>query len=159
MPARQPLRERGAALAVALILLAVVTVLSIFGAATGALDLRVSGNMQAASDSFRQAEAGVAAVMSLVATGPDPFTGVDNANPMQNASGNRLGNLNDGAGSVAMNVVLQVKGGTCPRSRAGFSADLIACDHYRVESTHTAANSRSKVDEGVVKSVIGSATL
>ena len=159
MPVHRSARERGAALAIALILLAVVTLLSVYGAATGALDLRISGNMQAAADSFRQAEAGAAAVMSLVATGPDPFTGVDNADPMQNASGNRLGNLNDGAGSVATNVVLQVKGGTCPRSRAGFSADLIACDHYRIESTHTAADSRSKVDEGVVKSVIGSATL
>jgi hypothetical protein len=56
-------------------------------------------------------------------------------------------------------VILKVNAGTCPRSRLGFSADLIACDHYRVESTHTAADSRSKVDQGVVKSVIGSATL
>ena len=152
-------RQRGVALAIALILLAVITVLSVFGAATGALDLRVSGNMQAAFDSFQQAEAGVAAVVTLSGTGPDPFTGVDDPDPMNGAAGNPLGNLNDGAGSLDLNVILKVKGGTCPRSRLGFSADLIACDHYRVESTHTAADSRSKVDQGVVKSVIGSATL
>lgn len=152
-------RQRGVALATALILLAVVTVLSIFGAATGALDLRVSGNMQAAFDSFEQAEAGVAAVVTLSATGPDPFTGVDDLDPMNGVSGSPLGNLNDGSGSLDLNVRLKVKGGTCPRSRLGYSADLIACDHYRVESIHTAADSRSKVDEGVVKSVIGSATL
>ena len=93
-------RQRGVALATALILLAVITVLSIFGAATGALDLRVSGNMQAAFDSFEQAEAGVAAVVTLSATGPDPFTGVDDLDPMTGVSGSPLGNLNDGSAPV-----------------------------------------------------------
>lgn len=152
-------RERGVALVIALILLVVVTSLSIFGAASGALDLRVSGNMQAASDSFQEAEAGIAAVMTLAGTGPDPFTGVDKADPLQGASGNPLGGLNDGAASLDLDVVLKVREGTCPRSRLAFSADLIACDHYRVQSAHSAADSRSRVDQGVVKSVIGRATL
>ena len=140
MPTCPRLRERGVALATALILLAVVALLSVFGAATGALDLRISQNLQAAADSFQQAEAGIAAVVALAGTGPDPFAGVDNADPLQGASGSPLGNLNDGVGSLDLNVILKVKAGTGPRSRLGFSADLIACDHYRVESLHTASD-------------------
>ena len=74
-------RQRGVALAIALILLAVITVLSVFGAATGALDLRVSGNMQAAFDSFQQAEAGVAAGAVGAAATPVANGGPTGATP------------------------------------------------------------------------------
>ena len=65
-------RERGVALATALVLLTVVALISIYAASSGALGLHMAKNMQDAFDSFQKAEAGVAAVVSLGGKGQVP---------------------------------------------------------------------------------------
>ncbi len=152
-------RQQGVALVISLILLTILTVLGVYAASTGALQLRMVGNMQESFDSFQAAEAGIAAVLSLVRTGPDPFTGNDEPTPFTGAGSDPLDELNDGSGSVNVNVIMQLKGGTCPRREEGYSVGLIDCDHYRIESQHTSADARTKLDEGIVKPVIGNASL
>ena len=63
MKSRSGVRQQGVAMVVALILLTVLALIGIYGAATGSLELRMSRNMQDAYDSFQSAEAGVAAVV------------------------------------------------------------------------------------------------
>lgn len=152
-------RQQGVALMISLILLTILTVLGVYAASTGALQLRMVGNMQDSFDSFQAAEAGIAAVLSLVRTGPDPFNGEDDPTPFNGASSDPLDQLNDGSGSVDVNVIMQLKGATCPRLAEAYSVGLIDCDHYRIESRHTSADARTKVDEGIVKPVIGNASL
>ena len=151
-------RQQGVALVVALILLTVLALIGIYAAATGSLELRMARNMQDAYDSFQSAEAGIAAVVSLARLGPDPFTGDDEDEPF-NGADDPLEQLNDGQDSVTATVELILLGAVCPRSELASSTDLIACDHYRVEAEHVSADARATVDQGVVTSVIGSATL
>ncbi|MBP9032385.1 MAG: hypothetical protein KBG29_00740 [Pseudomonadales bacterium] len=151
-------RQQGVALVVALILLTVLALIGIYAAATGSLELRMARNMQDAYDSFQSAEAGIAAVVSLARLGPDPFTGDDEDEPF-NGADDPLEQLNDGQDSVTATVELILLGAVCPRSELASSTDLIACDHYRVEAEHVSDDARATVDQGVVKSVIGSATL
>ena len=151
-------RQQGVALVVALILLTVLALIGIYAAATGSLELRMARNMQDAYDSFQSAEAGIAAVVSLARLGPDPFTGDDEDEPF-NGADDPLEQLNDGQDSVTATVELILLGAGCPRSELASSTNLIACDHYRVEAEHVSDDARATVDQGVVKSVIGSATL
>ena len=153
--------QRGVALAVALILLTILTLISIYAASTGSLELRMARNMQDSLDSFQAAEAGLAAVLGLVNTGADPFDGNDDLNPLGAVVPNPLSKLNDGAASIDTNVLNLLRDSECPRNKKGFSAGIIKCDYYRVESIHATPGApvpeaRSKVDQGVAKSVIGS---
>jgi len=151
-------RQQGVALVVALILLTVLALIGIYAAATGSLELRMARNMQDAYDSFQSAEAGIAAVVSLARLGPDPFTGDDEDTPFDGAD-DPLEQLNDGQDSVTATVELILLGAVCPRSELASSTNLIACDHYRVEAEHVSDDARATVDQGIVKSVIGNATL
>ena len=54
-----PLRERGAALVVALILMLVMTVLGVSGMSTATLELTMAGNAQNQQDAFQAAETGL----------------------------------------------------------------------------------------------------
>lgn len=54
-----PLRERGAALVVALILMLVMTVLGVSGMSTATLELTMAGNAQNQQDAFQAAETGI----------------------------------------------------------------------------------------------------
>jgi PilX N-terminal len=143
---KKPSSQRGVALAFALILMTVVTVIGVFAASTGSLELRMARNMQDSLD-------------SLVRTGPNPFEGEDNDDPFNGVAPNPLALLNDGADSVDVEVVLLLRDATCPRSLDGFSVDLLACDHYRVESLHDTPDARTQLNEGVAKPVIGSTSL
>ncbi len=151
-------RQRGVALAAALILLTVLTLISIFVASTAGLELHMAKNMQDSFNSLQSAEGGVTALVRLVRGGPDPFTREDKSNPFQGVSPSPLSELNDGAASVNVNVVFMLEGASCPRSTHGYSVDLVSCDHYRIESRHSGPNARTKVDQGMVKPVIGSAS-
>lgn len=156
MPRRSS--QQGVALAIALILLTVLTLISIFAASTGGLELRMARNMQDSMDSFQSAEAGVNAVHSLVRTGPHPFDGDDSLDPFAGLAPNPLDQLNDGAASVDVDVRLLLEEVPCPRATRGYSVDLVLCDHYRVESRHTSPDARSRIDQGVANPVIGSAS-
>jgi type IV pilus assembly protein PilX len=56
---KAPLRQRGAALVVGMILLLVLTVLAISGMNTSTLELQMAGNVQYSENAFQAAETGV----------------------------------------------------------------------------------------------------
>lgn len=153
-------RQRGVALAVALIFLLVVTVISVIAASNSSLGLKMSSNMQDSYSSFQSAEAGIIAALSLAGTAADPFDGGDTLAPFSALDPNTthpLSDLQDGSASVDVDIFVTAVETTCPRREIAYSADLLQCDYYRVESEHdVAAKARSKVNLGVVKTVIGS---
>lgn len=159
------LRQRGVALVVALLFLLVVTVISVIAASNSAIGLKMSANLQDAYASFQSAEAGVIAALSLAGTPSDPFDGgnsldiFDNSDPRYwrcNDAGNPLRYLNDGACAVKTDVYLTIAATACPRSESGYSVGLLDCDYYLLESEHEVPRkARTKVDMGVVKTIIG----
>lgn len=156
-------RQRGVALVVALLFLLVVTVISVIAASNSSLGLKMSANMADSYASFQSAEAGVIAVLSLAGTGlTDPFDGDDTADPFSAFDPNTnhpLRFLNDGADSVDADVFLTVPATECPRSATASSIGLFDCDYYRVAAEHDVPKeARTKVEMGVVKTIIGAGT-
>ena len=158
-------RERGVALAVALLFLLVVTVISVVAASNSALGVKISSNMQDAYASFQSAEAGLSALLLLVGTGEDPLDGNDSLTPFANIADDDhpLLNTKETFGSADVDVGVALfstdTGRTCPRFelREANSNLTYDCDFYRVESEHIVPERvRSKVDLGVVKTLIGS---
>ncbi|MCP5321848.1 MAG: hypothetical protein H7A12_13655 [Pseudomonadales bacterium] len=151
-------RERGVALATALILLTVVTLISIYAASSGALGLHMAKNMQDAFDSFQKAEAGVAAVVSLGGISSSPFNSAivssPNIEPLKDHT-DLLDELNADGGTLDMTITMNLRANVCPRMELASSADLIACDHFRVDAEHSNDRARSRVAQGIVKPVIG----
>lgn len=153
--------QRGVALVVALLFLLVVTVISVIAASNSSLGLKMSANMADSYDSFQAAEAGVIATLALAETVNDPFDGADTADPFVafNAANHPLRFLNDGAASVDVDVFITNAATACPRSATGSSVGLFDCDFYRIASDHEVRKqARTKVDLGVVKTIIGSGT-
>ena len=165
------MRQRGVALVVALLFLLVVTVISVIAASNSALGLKMSANLQDSYASFQSAEAGVIAALSLAGTSSDPFDGDDSENIFNNSTdpkywacddaSNPLRNLTDGgACDVETDVFLTTAATACPRSAAGSSVGLFDCDFYRVAAEHEVPKkARTKVELGVVKTIIGGGAL
>lgn len=152
--------QRGVALAVALVFLLVLTVVGVYAASGSALGLRMARNMQDSFNSFQSAEAIIAAVMTVSRVGTDPFDGSSHADALGSSKSTLLGGLNGGVASVkTASVTVVLKKAVCPRMEKGSSADLIACDHYRVDGEHETDTARTRVSQGVVKSIIGNAAL
>lgn len=156
-------RQRGVALVVALLFLLVVTIISVIAASNSQLGLKMAANMQDSYESFQAAEAGVVAVLALVDTANDPFDGDDTLDPfaaLDPAVDHPLRHLKDGVDSVDVDVFITTEGTTCPRSTAPSSVGLFDCDYYRLESEHEVARkARTKVNLGVVKTIIGSGSI
>jgi hypothetical protein len=153
--------QRGVALVVALLFLLVVTVISVIAASNGSLGLKMSANMADSYDSFQAAEAGVIATLALAETANDPFDGADTPDPfvLFNNTNHPLRFLNDTAASVDVDVFITSAATACPRSATGSSVGLFDCDFYRIASEHEVRKqARTKVDLGVVKTIIGSGT-
>jgi hypothetical protein len=155
--------QQGVALVVALLFLLVVTVISVIAASNSSLGLKMSANLADSYASFQSAEAGVIAVLSLVGSGNDPFDGGDTPDPFAGMDPNTthpLRDLNDGANSVDVDVFLTNAATACPRSVTGSSVGLFDCDYYRIASEHDVPReARTKVQLGVVKTIIGSGNL
>lgn len=157
---KKPIQQRGIALVVALLFLLVVTVISIVAANNSTLGLRMSANMQDAYESFQSAEAGIIAALAMANSTADPFDGDDSLTPFSTlaAAAHPLRDLPNDPNSVNVDVLLNTAGSECPRSAAGFSTELLACDYYGIEAAHQAdQRSRTQVELGVVKTIIGSA--
>jgi type IV pilus assembly protein PilX len=152
--------QRGVALVVALLFLLVVTVISVIAASNSSLGLKMSANMADSYSSFQSAEAGVIAALGLAGTGNDPFNGTSTEDLFDpNDPANPLRDLNDGASSVDVDVFLTGAATACPRSAAGSSISLFDCDYYRIASEHEVKKkARTRVNLGVVKTIIGSGT-
>ena len=150
-------QQDGVALIVALLFLGVVTIISVVAAKNSAVSLQVSGNMRDASDSFQAAEAGAFAALGLASNGGpnDPFMREDELTPFSELDINTehpLRNLNDGANSVDVDVVLTAAGTSCPRSENASSSVVMECKYYHISSEHSVANkARTEVHLGVIK--------
>jgi len=155
-------QHTGVALVVSLLFLLVVTVISLIAASNSSMSLKMSANLADASESFQSAEAGVIAVLAMAKDSvTDPFKGEDNDTPFAsfdpNGDSHPLSNINDGAGSVNVKVIMTNAATACPRSSAGTSVGVIDCDYYRVESEHEVAKkARTQITLGAVKEIIGS---
>ncbi|MEZ5573470.1 MAG: pilus assembly PilX N-terminal domain-containing protein [Halioglobus sp.] len=156
--------ERGAVLVVSMLFLLVVTVISVVAARNSSFSTKMSSNLQDSYSSFQSAEAGILATILLTRTGnaaDDPFDGNTDETPFADidAGVHPLRQLNDGPDDVDVKVLFTGAALTCPRSVTAFSENLLDCDYYRVESEHQAPQkARTKVDMGVVKSLIGNAS-
>lgn len=159
--------QRGVALVVALLFLLVVTVISVIAASNSSLGLKMSANMADSYSSFQSAEGGIIAALSLAGTGAaDPFTGDDELDPFSTFDPNSdhpLANVDGGNGpsTVDVDVFIMSRDLVCPRSASGAdsSAGRFSCDYYRVASEHEVQRkARTKVQLGVVKTVLGSGT-
>lgn len=151
-----PRQQRGAVLAITMVLLVVVALLAAYAAANVNSDLRMVRNLQESVRSLNSAEAGTSALIKAIFDTPALLNGTSNADPLAGVNPNPLANVtNRGDDAIDLNVVNTVREGSCPRNEAGTSARVIVCDHYRIESEHTSDFARTKVDEGVFAEVIG----
>lgn len=151
--------ERGAVLVISMLFLLVVTVISVVAARNSTFSLQMSSNLQDSSSSFQSAEAGVLAALLLSRTPVDPFNGTSSPDPFAtfSAETHPLRHLNDDPTSVDVEIFSTGSALACPRSDSNnFSDGLLDCDYYRIESEHRIEKrSRTKVDMGVVKTLIG----
>lgn len=157
-PSRQS--ERGAVLAVAMIFLLVVTIIAVVAARNSTFGTKMASNLQDAYSSFQSAEAGILATLLLSRTANNPFNGDHELTPFAayTDANHPLRELNDEPDDVTVRVYFTGAALPCPRDAAGFSVGLLDCDYYRVESEHDVAQrARTKVDMGVVKTLISSA--
>jgi type IV pilus assembly protein PilX len=154
-------QQNGIALVVSLLFLLVVTIISVAAATNSSQSLKMASNMQDSYSSFQSAEAGIFAALAMVASANEPFTRQPEVDPFVSltATENPLRFLRDGATSVTTRIFLTAAGRPCPRPPGEFGGNSIGtfdCDYYRIESEHdVAGRARTKVELGVVKTVIG----
>lgn len=155
-------QQQGVALVVALLFLLVVTVISVIAASNSTIGLKMSANLQDSYSSFQSAEAGIIAVLSLAGSSNDPFEGRDVDDPFAAFDPNSthpLRGLSDGSASVDTSVFLTTAATACPRNELATSVGLFDCDYYRIAAEHEEPKrARTKVELGVVKTIIGSGT-
>lgn len=133
-------KQRGSALFIALI---VITLLLLLGASTlsgSMVELRLSGVTKRNMDGFQKSEAGVNAIMSLVRTPDEPFNGIDNTDPFNNivASNQPLREIKGGTVTAQVNLIQELS--ACTRKNEGSSNNIIGCEYYEIESTHSESN-------------------
>jgi type IV pilus assembly protein PilX len=159
------IKQQGVTLVISILFLLILTILSVLAATNSSLELKMAGNMQDSYSSFQSAEAGAIATLSLAGTTADPFDGsTEIQDPFDDfvstPSTHPLANVTGGSSSVTVNLTLTTSATACPRSVAGFSADLLACDHYDIQSNHDQVQkARTEVHLGAVKTFIGSPVL
>ena len=154
-------RQSGVALVVALLFLLVVTIISVTAANNSSLGLKMAANMNDAYSSFQSAEAGIFGALGLARTANDPFTGLDELTPFSALDPNTthpLRNLNQDPSFVDVDIFITAADTQCPRIAAGTSSGIFSCDYYRMTSEHAVPQlARTKVELGVVKTIIGNA--
>ena len=155
--------EAGVALATTLLFLLVVTIIAVTAANNSSLGLKMSANMQDAYRSFQAAEAGIYAALGLAGSAQDPFQRQNVvATPFAGVSPHPLRNMAADPNDVPIDVdvFLISTARACPRppaARGGTSVGVFDCDFYRIESEHDLpGRARTRVELGVVKTVIGS---
>jgi len=175
---KTPNKQQGITLVVAILFLLVLTIISVFAATNSSLELKMAGNMQDSFTSFQTAEAGAKAALGLANSDNDPFDGLPTDDPLHpndtdlnpgwdpfvswadTDADHPLANVTGSPSTVDVTLNLTTKGTSCPRSVNGFSADILACDHYDIASIHNEPQkARTEVHLGAVKTVIGQAVL
>lgn len=102
-------------------------------------------------EGFQKSEAGVNAIMSLVNSADEPFKGIDNSAPFQNIAAANQPLREISGGTVQAKVKLVQDNTSCTRKNAGSSEDIIGCEYYEIESTHSEAN--TGIDTTVIQGV------
>ncbi|MCB1847703.1 MAG: pilus assembly PilX N-terminal domain-containing protein [Halieaceae bacterium] len=158
--------QRGVALVTALLFLLVVTVIAVTAANNSNLGLKMSASMQDAYRSFHAAEAGIFAALGLAGGAQDPFQRQDVVTePFQGITTHPLRNLavdpdDQASAPIDVDVFLISIQRPCPRpptASGGSSVGVFDCDYYRIQSEHEeSGRARTRVELGVVKTVIGS---
>jgi len=170
--------QQGVTLVVAILFLLILTILSVFAATNSTLELKMAGNMQDSYTSFQSAEAGAIGTLALSDTAADPFDGLSTEDPVHpndtdtepgwdpfvgwadGANDHPLRGVSGTPAAIDVTLNLTTSATACPRSVAGFSTDLLACDHYDIESVHAEAQkATTEVHLGAVKTIIGKAVL
>ncbi len=163
---KQPLfnkTQQGVTLVVSILFLLILTIISVYAATNSSLELKMAGNMQDSMASFQSAEAGAIATLNLADSSADPFDGTTlNQYPFAGwtSTPHPLANVSGGSSAVIVNITLTTKDTDCPRQVQGFSADLLACVHYDIQSVHAEVKkARTEVHLGTVKTFIDDASL
>ncbi len=170
--------QQGVTLVVAILFLLILTILSVFAATNSSLEFKMAGNMQDSYASFQSAEAGAIGTLALSDTANDPFDGLSTEDPVHpndtdaepgwdpfvswadTANDHPLRGVSGTPAAVNVTLHLTTAATNCPRAVEGFSADLLACDHYDIESRHSEAQkATTEVHLGAVKTFIGDAVL
>ncbi len=127
-PPVMPVRQRGAALVVGLILLMVLTVLAISTVRTASLELTMTGNAQFRQRAFQLAESGIAETLGAIDSRARPLPA-----DCAEAFGSEV-RLEPLAGSYATRVCFV--GSTPPlTSGSSLGSGKLREDHYEVTST------------------------
>jgi type IV pilus assembly protein PilX len=145
---RIPARQRGAALAIGLILLLVLTVLAVSGMNTASMELVMAGNEQYRQRAFHASTAGIELALANLATVPQTGAIVPAAPALTGETADRVQTASQYMGDD-LNV-------------SGFSAGKFVGLNYQITSIGTSArNSRSEQSQGayVIQNTGGSDTL
>lgn len=149
-------RQGGMVLVVALVLLLAMTLLGINLAGGGSMELRMARNMQETSISLHSAEAGIAAVVGLVAEDGNPFQtpSLQEGDELDFAAlfGDEGPALLEQNG-VEPELFVRERALECPRVEAATSADKVGCDYYRIEAEHD-GHARVRVARGAYMRVL-----
>ncbi len=131
-PSRPSLRQRGAALAMALILLVVITVLAVAGMRSASMGFVMASNEQLRQRAFNASETGIEQSMSLgtfnPATAAQPFTGAVPGSP----------------DTYAASINTQLNG-NAQGAIWGNSWNSFSSFHFEIQSTGTTARSTNAV--------------
>ena len=149
-----PSRERGAALFVSLIMLALLMVIGATSIDSGVVDARIISNGKLVIDSFQKADAGIGGTISLIGTPSDPFDGEDHTDVLGSADPT-MGPVLSISG-LSVNTTLTRKAGSCGHSERASSNRQIGCEFYEITSQHSDASLgvSSTIVQGMRREVI-----
>lgn len=133
-PATKSVRERGAALVIGLVLLAILTLLAITGMNTASTELIMAGSEQYRQNAFQAAETGIERAITVLTTVPQDGVPVVVAPTLvPNSTTDRFRTSSQYMGE--------------DKDVPGFSAGKFAGLHYRIESTGTSTRNASATHE------------
>ncbi len=131
--------QGGSSLFISLVILGLLSIIGATSLNSSMVELRAAGNVNKSMASFQKSDAGINAVMSLVGSAEDPFSGNDVADPFAGFAANEHPLLH--VSDVAVSTTIEQAESACTRNRNGSSASKVACEYYEVTSTHSTANS------------------
>jgi type IV pilus assembly protein PilX len=127
-------RQRGTALVIGLVLLAVLTLLAITGMNTSSTELLMAGSEQYRQNAFQASETGIEQAITALSTVPqDGVPVVSPATLVPNSTTDRYRTTSQYMGE--------------DKDVPGFSAGKFAGLHYRIESTGTSLRNANAVHE------------
>jgi type IV pilus assembly protein PilX len=127
-------KQRGTALVIGLVLLAILTLLAITGMNTASTELMMAGGEQYRQNAFQAAETGIERAITTLATVPqDGIAVVAAPTLVPNSTTDRFATVSQYMGE--------------DKDVPGFSAGKFSGLHYRIESTGTSARNANAVHE------------